>query len=444
MTSLAIEIAIKRILRTPGISLLVVGALAIGVGLVMPMVTLYYNISGNPMSANGDTTYRVLVGEPRSGEDSMPAIKMDSDLALRVMDVLGETRQAVSYSSFQNVRNAPDDPITRPMFTEVRVTTRGFFTMFDAPVRYGSIWSDVDDQKINNVAVLGHATNVRLFGGENSVGRRFRLGDDEYTVVGVLDRWPLVPRIYDIGRTGNAKPEGVFVPLSGFERPGIEPFDFSFVAGDRNTRARSGAVEFVTFWVQLNDASSFERVQKQLAMLTQSSTTDQPRSWAVYSADDWVLMSPDLQNRKRIYRAFILINLCFFCVCLFNLLSLLLAKVFAQASETSLLRALGASRIGVFGTYMLEVAILGVVGAVLSIFVSRAAMNGLYWLYVDNLPSKFQELQMQEGTELIYAQVDLALLVMTLATGLLGALLSVAVPALRASQTHMAEHLKAS
>ena len=440
---LIVTIAVKRILRTPVMSVLVIGALAIGVGLFMPMVTLYYNISGNPMAEDGEITYRVLVGERRDVEGgSLPAIKMETDLALKVMSLFENSRKSVSYSSFQNIRNVAGVPNQRPMFTEIRVTTRDFFNMFGAPVRYGSIWSDVDDRKINNVAVLGYATNLKLFGGKNSVGQRFRIGDDEYTVVGVLNQWPLVPRIYDIGRTGNAKSEGVFVPLSSYARTQLTPYDFSFVAGDQAARERGGHVEFTTFWVQLIDAHAVRHAEELLRDLTNDPSHDSELSWALYSANEWVRMSPDLENRKRMYRAFILVNLCFLCVCLFNLLSLLMAKVFSQASETSLLRALGASRTTVFAAYLVEVTILGLVGTALSVFISKGVIGGLYWLYVDNLPTQFRELQTQEGTELIYAQVDLVLLVMTLATGLLGALLSVLVPAMRASQIQLAEHLR--
>ena len=61
MFGVAFESALRSIVKTPGVSLLVVMTIALGVGITMPMVTLYHNNSGNPLPDVGDRLYRVMI-----------------------------------------------------------------------------------------------------------------------------------------------------------------------------------------------------------------------------------------------------------------------------------------------------------------------------------------------------------------------------------------------
>ena len=59
--------------------------------------------------------------------------------------------------------------------------------MFEVPFLYGSGWGSTADEGPEPVVVLAKRTNERLFGGENSVGRKIRIEDREFTVVGVTE-----------------------------------------------------------------------------------------------------------------------------------------------------------------------------------------------------------------------------------------------------------------
>ena len=51
--------------------------------------------------------------------------------------------------------------------------------------------------------------NHRLFDGEDSVGRKVRIEDREFTVVGVMEPWYPVPKFYDTHNNTFGEPEEV-------------------------------------------------------------------------------------------------------------------------------------------------------------------------------------------------------------------------------------------
>ena len=113
----------------------------------------------------------------------------------------------------------PEKREIKPYMVEVLFTTRGFFPMFEPPFQYGGGWSDAEDRTAGRVAVISAATNEKLFGGENSVGRKLRLGGEDYTVVGVLDEWHPTPRVYHISGGAFDDPQEIYVPFAiGIER----------------------------------------------------------------------------------------------------------------------------------------------------------------------------------------------------------------------------------
>jgi putative ABC transport system permease protein len=74
------------------------------------------------------------------------------------------------------------------------------------PVGEGSFFDDQDLVDRNKVAVLGATAAVQLFGQENPVGGRIRIGANHFTVTGVLDR-------KGAGNNGNDQDDIVMLPL---------------------------------------------------------------------------------------------------------------------------------------------------------------------------------------------------------------------------------------
>ena len=65
--------------------------------------------------------------------------------------------------------------------------TPGYFTMLGARMRHGRDFAPADNHAAPPVAVINRHTAVEVFGEEDPVGRTLELGDEEFSVVGVVE-----------------------------------------------------------------------------------------------------------------------------------------------------------------------------------------------------------------------------------------------------------------
>jgi len=455
MFSLALETALRSIIKTPGVSLLVVLAIALGVGATMPMVTLYHNASGNPLPDTGDRIYRVLIDNwfldqifwfnaPEMPTEIMTATDiralMKSDIPSRVV---------ASYTAQQYIGSVDPETGVKPFAAALRATTADFFSLFEVPMRYGAAWNDSAEDSTENIAVISHSTNLMLFGGGDNVGENFKIGAQIYTIVGIMHAWSLAPRVYDMSQP-SARTEGVFVPLSDFRRSRLKPVRYVSLEGSPTNEFGldflSGETIFASLWIQLDTSEqvnayrdfmeNYVNEQKKLGRLPR------PINNGLYSATEWIDVAPGNAGTRDMYTTFILVGVFFLVVCLFNLLSLLLSKFMSVTPQACVTRALGATRGAIFLQYIIEVLVLGGIGGFLSIYVSKVALVGIVWVYTENLPPEFKQIQTQLGVESPYVQFDTTLLVISFCLALLAALISALYPAWRACRIPPAEYLK--
>ena len=73
----------------------------------------------------------------------------------------------------------------------------------------------------------------------------------------------------------------------------------------------------------------------------------------------------------------------FLVVCLLNTIGLLLAKAMRSAKNTSLRRALGASKVELFKQHVIEAGMIGVAGGLLGIVMTWCGLRGIENLYAD-------------------------------------------------------------
>jgi len=455
MLALAFESAWRSILKTPGVSVLVVLAIALGVGITMPMVALYENNSGNPIPDISDDLYRVSVDnwkleEPfHSRFPDMPTeiLNARDTRALISSDIPSD--YTASYTLNAWVRNTDNQTKSKPFYSAIRVTNNGFFRMFDVPMAYGSYWSDQQGEDRSNVAVISRMTNVRLFGGGDSVGQTFKLGNEIYTVTGVVADWSPTPRVYDLSQS-NGRPEGIYVPLSNFSRTELKP-DLRWQVSNNNapsefdTTFLNSETIFVTLWVKLNSAAdatayldfidSYVLEQKKLGRL------ERPLNNRLDSATVWLEIAPSHLGTKQLYRVFVIVGVLFLMVCLFNLLSLLLGKFMSVTPEACVVRALGASRLMIFSQYVIEVVLLGIIGGIISLGIAKAGLEGMLWIYLENIPPEFKLIASPDG-ESAYTRFDGKLLLTSLMLAITAAVLCALYPAWRACRIPPAEYLK--
>ena len=281
----------------------------------------------------------------------------------------------------------PEERDGKPFIATGRATFADFFPMFDVPFLYGSGWTGDADANRELVTVLSRATNERVFGGVDSVGRNIRMGQRLYRVVGVLDDWGPVPRFYDITTGPFDRVEDVFVPFNvmvdlNLSRRGNtncwKPADGGFDA------FLSSECIWIQFWAELRDANErdaylgflndYVSEQKKLGRFQRELNN------AVSDVNEWMSKQRVVQDEAKMMLA---VATMFLAVCLLNTIGLLLSKFMSKAPEIGLRRALGASRSTLFYQYLVESACIGVVGGVVGLALTWLGLKGLLAIFGD-------------------------------------------------------------
>ena len=117
----------------------------------------------------------------------------------------------------------------------------------------------------------------------------------------------------------------------------------------------------------------------------------------------------------------------FLAICLVNMVGLLLAKFLRRSGEIGLRRALGASRASVFGQYMVESGLIGLIGGVFGWLLTLAGL----W-FIRQQPVAYADL----------ARLDVPMFALTFFASIGASLLAGTLPAIRACRVVPAWQLK--
>lgn len=248
------------------------------------------------------------------------------------------------------------------------MTTADFFAMFDVPFQYGGGWSEQDGANRARVAVIAHRLNEKLFGGHDSVGKTIRVNDHDYRIIGVLKPWAPQPNFYsvDLGRRSYGSGDAVFMPLRSAraDKIGPESVDcWQAPTGDLETESCA----WLSLWVAIDHPANVTAYKTFLANYVH----EQIAVGRFHVPDVWL---PDLMGflsqqqvvpddaRLQAYLAF-----GFLLICIVGTVGLLLAKCLGRSHEIGVRRAMGASRAAVFAQFIVESAMVGIVGGLLGL-----------------------------------------------------------------------------
>jgi putative ABC transport system permease protein len=432
-----LRIALKSLRRSPGFSVVVVGGIALGIGVATLFATIRHAMAKDPIPQKSAVLYYVRLdswdpAKPHPNRAGIPPQVTYRDLTeLLKSDI--PVRQVGMFKS--NLYVFPEPGAGRPTRTLVRLCTADFFPMFDTPFKYGSGWDRKADQGPEPVVVLGEEMNDKLFGGTNSVGKTVRIEDREFRVVGVMDTWRPSVKFYDITQQNVQPPEQVFLPM-GFLRP-MQIRTSGNTDGWKSPPSPGfegflvSEATWLQMWVELPDTAARQRYVDYLTAYVgeQKKQGRFPRPLRVEVTplntllDEQGITPPELT-------AMMVVSLLFLAVCALNLMGLLLAKFLARAPEIGVRRALGASRKQVFLQHVVECELVGVLGGALGMLLSLAAVaaaNG--WVKT-----------MIQRSDLI--QFDGTMAVFALGLSLLAGLVAGVYPAWRVCRLPPAVHLK--
>ena len=425
MPAYYLRLALKSFARNPGLTALMVLAIALGIAVCIMTVTVYHSMSGNPIWWKNDRLYTVMMDnwDPNRGFNQRikgPPIEVTYKDSHYLMRSKIPERKVVMYAT-NGVISAGAVPARN---ASTRVTTSDFFAMFEVPFLYGQGWSAAADDPAQPLIVLSREENQKLFGGANSVGRSVRWDNREFRVVGVLDEWFPRPRYFDLNGGNFGEPEDAYIPFGwGPQLELLNNEETDCWAPEKLDTFKDFMASdcvWLQMWVELPTAAARERMQSFVdgywAEQHKAGRFQRPRDNRLTNVSGWLRDNRVVNNDNRVLVG---LAFAFLAVCLINTVGLLLAKFLNGAAITGVRRALGASRRQIFTQHLIEVAALSVLGAALGLALAALGLAAVHHLYASaHLYHRggYQELMHFDLAGVLWA-VILAL-VATLAAGL--------------------------
>jgi putative ABC transport system permease protein len=382
------RIATKSLKRNPVLTAIIILGIALGICATTTFTTVRHMFARDPLPGKSDKLFYVRMDNwdpanayPTSDNGPKNPHPLPPTLAFRDVTELMRSnipaRQTASY--FANLAVYPERRISRPYQAQVRLVTSDFFPMFDVPFEYGHGWDKRADANAEQVLVIDHATNEKLFGGANSVGKRLRVGSRDFTIVGVLAPWRPFIKMFDLMQNFVSEPEPLYIPFS-LTRPmqirnsgnsdGWKSFGPTF------DDYLASETDWVQFWVELRtpaDVAAYKQFIDNYVRAEKSKGRFQrPLNNQLTSLLDLMqeqgVVNPTLT-------AMAAMAVLFLVICALNLTGLLLGKFLARAPEVSVRRALGATRGDIFMQHLAECEIVGIAGGVLGMLLSLGVLR---------------------------------------------------------------------
>ena len=444
MFSYYLQLALRNLRRNPGLTALMIGAVALGIAVCVMTLTMYRAMSGNPIWWKNDVLFAVTMDfwDPDrayfDNKQSLPPEQLTYRDAMAVYRSDIPKRKVIMHKAVGTV--SLDGAQAKPERATTRVTTKDFFAMFDVPFQYGGTWADAADTGPEPVMVISRKYNDKFFGGANSVGKRVRWNDNEFRVIGVRDNWMPLPTFYDVNNGALEEPDDIYIPFgwnaalelySAGNTNGWKPEDlktYQDFLGSENT--------WIQMWVELPDTAARDRFQVFLDNYAQEQKRagryQRPLNNRLTRPDQWLVDNDVVSNDDRVLVG---LAFAFLAVCLLNTVGLLLAKFLNNAPMTGVRRALGASRKQVFYQHLVEVGVISSIGAALGLVLGGLLLFGLRALYtVDPTDAA--------GTQAL-AHVDITSVVTALALAFFATIAAGLYPAWRIGRIPPASYLKA-
>ena len=382
-----LQLGLISLKRNPILTALMVLGIALGIAASMTSLTLLHIMGSDPIPWKSDKLHYVQLdnwdpNQPYDQEGNPPDQVSYRD-AQALMEAGKADKQAAMYKVAFPIQ--PENPEVKPFLALGRATYADFFPMFEPPFQYGGGWDHAQDSAHGRVVVLSRDTNEKLFGGQDSVGKKVRMNEIDYTVVGVLGQWKPRVKFYDLTNGTLNDPEEFYVPYT-------TTIEIKANASGNNSCWKNSepgwegylASECIwqQYWVQLDSPAreaeyksfleNYVNEQKKLGRFPR------PMNNRLYNVTDW------LQNQKVVPKDVevqVGLSFAFLLVCLVNTIGLLLAKFMRKSGEIGLRRALGASKPQLFSQYIIESGVIGVSGGLFGLLLTLVGLWMVRLLY---------------------------------------------------------------
>ncbi|MEM7430695.1 MAG: ABC transporter permease [Pseudomonadota bacterium] len=431
-----LRMARLSLMKQPLLTTLMIAAIGVGVGACMTVLTLFFTMSSDPIPEKSDRLFAVRLDswspdEPFDGDlPTQAPWQLTHTDAMALLESPVPTRHAAMRKAVYTA--VPDNVDLAPFLTVSRMTSGDFFEMFSVPFLYGGGWDERADENAENVVVLSRETNDNLFGGENSVGREARFGDETFRVVGVLDTWDLPILYYDVNNGATNDVEHVFMPFKITDVREIDGSGNTSCWKDEQIETYFDLLQsecvYVQFWAELETPAQRAEYQSWLDQYTNDQKTlgrfERPTNNLLSDVNEWLQIRQVVDDSILVV---VSIGILFLVACLSNTVGLILARFVAKAPVIGLRRALGANKATIFRQHLVEVGLVGFAGGLFGLLLAYLGLMGVRSLIRD-----FTDL----------AQLSIPMVVLTILVAIVSALIAGLYPTWRVCQLAPANYLK--
>jgi len=424
-----LDLARRSLKRNLALTILMIVAIAFGVGASMTTLTVLHALSGDPIPGKSHVLHYVQLdhrkaNDAKPGEEPQQSTRLDAENLLRAAKA---DRQAMMTGGSAAIE--PQRTGLAPFYVDGRWTSGDFFAMFELPFLAGTGWTADDDVHSAHVAVVARGLAEKVFGTAQVVGRSIRVEGTELRITGVVEDWRPTPHFYDLNNGVYRKPEQLFVPFSTSRELKLSRSGNMNCWGESvDSEAVGAPCEWIQFWVELGTRDKLDAYRDYLVRYSQEQKQggrfELDPNVHLRDVMEWLdfkqVVPPDVRLQTWLSLGFLL-------VCLINTVGLLLTKFLRRSAEIGVRRALGASKRSIFLQLVVEAGMIGLVGGALGL--------GLAWLglfAVRHQPVSHADL----------AQLDLPMLIATFALAVASSLLAGLLPAWRGCQVTPATQLK--
>jgi putative ABC transport system permease protein len=431
-----LDLALRSLKRNKLLTGLMVVAIGFGVAASMITYSVFRAVSGNPIPERSARLFTPQIDSwgPQQNLKGEPPYALNYTDAMALMRGHAAKRQTLVYPVELSV--LPGGQRSLPIKARGFAAYGDFFPMFEVPFRYGSGWSQAEDQARAAVVVLSPEFNRKLFNGDDSVGREITLGGHEYRIAGITRTWNPLPRFYALFGGGTfSEPADFYIPFTRaldlkISSTGSNSCRERIPMEGWNSWLHSNCV-WINPWVELDTPSEVAHYRDFLEGYAAEQQRAGRYDWApnvrLRDVMQWLDYMHVVPSESRVS---LMVSLGFFLICLVNTVGLLLAKFMRRAGEIGVRRALGASRREIYTQFFIEAGTIGAAGGLLGLLLTAVGVSGVGLLFRPDIAR--------------LAHVDLSLVGLTLAVAIAATVMAAFYPTWRAAHVQPAWHLRSN
>jgi putative ABC transport system permease protein len=316
----------------------VIVLMSVGKGAQASILSNLSNLGANMITIRGGSTSSNGV---RGGFGSSNTLTLEDAQAIAA-NVTGINGVAPTSGSFSQVIAGGNN-----MNVQITGVTPNYFDLYSLTLESGEGISDYAYSHNQKVAVIGSSVNTTLFDGNDPIGQKMRMGNNMYTIVGVLQSQ---------GTSFTSSDERIYVPLTTLQ------------AGMARTLTASGNHIVQSIAVQASDKDLINSVQQQITLLL-----EERHKIALGASDDFSLTSTE-QITATINQSMQTLTLLLGAIAGISLLvggigvmNIMLVSVMERRREIGIRKALGAKERDIWGQFLLDSALLTLAGGIIGV-----------------------------------------------------------------------------